>query len=70
MADCECLPKCPFFHDRMESMPAMAELMKQNYCTGNWARCARHQVFSVKGRDGVPSDLFPNQQERVAGLLA
>jgi hypothetical protein len=24
MADCECLPGCPFFNDRMQNMPAVS----------------------------------------------
>lgn len=70
MGDCECLPKCAFFHDKMENMPSMSEILKARYCQGDWAECARHQVFARLGREGVPGDLFPNQQDRVADLLS
>ncbi len=73
MAECECLPRCPFFHDQMESMPAMAEMVKAQYCSGDRAdnmKCARHMVFVVRGRDGVPSDLYPSELARAEALLA
>jgi hypothetical protein len=69
MADCECLPKCPFFHDKMENMPSMAEMLKERYCKGDWSACARHQIFETLGRENVPSDLFPNQQDVAAEML-
>jgi hypothetical protein len=70
MPDCVCLPKCPFFNDRMAEMPALAKSMKKKYCQGDFAACARYMVFSRKGREAVPSDLFPNQTDRVAAILA
>lgn len=69
MSDCECLERCPFFNDRMANMPAMAHLVKQRYCQGDWARCARHQVFEALGSEHVPSDLFPSQLERVEPII-
>ncbi len=67
--DCECLPGCPFFHDKMENKPALANLMKKQYCQGDATDCARHRIFEVKGKDAVPSDLFPNQTERANQIL-
>ena len=70
MADCECLETCPFFNDKMANMPSMAEMLKSRYCKGDWASCARHRVFTVLGTDGVPGDLFPNQEADANKLLA
>ncbi|MBN2694938.1 hypothetical protein JXR93_09770 [bacterium] len=69
MADCECLPKCPFFNDKMSNMPSMANLMKKKYCQGDKSECARYLIASKLGRDKVPSDLFPNQLERAFEIL-
>lgn len=69
MADCECLPRCPFFNDRMAGMPALADSMKKKYCQGGFDQCARHMVFKVLGSASVPLDLFPNQTDRVPALL-
>ena len=69
MTACVCLERCPFFNDRMAEMPAMAHLLKQRYCQGDWASCARHQVFEAVGAENVPGDLFPPQTERVEGII-
>lgn len=67
--DCECLPKCPFFHDRMQDMPASALLMKRTYCQDDWHHCARYMVFKAKGSDAVPIDLYPTQVEEARRIL-
>ena len=69
MADCECLAACPFFNDRMTGMPAMAEIMKKQYCRGDFANCARFTIREKLGKDKVPSDLFPNQMDRARQLI-
>jgi hypothetical protein len=70
MNDCECLAKCPFFNDKMANMPALSDMYKNSYCKGDWQKCARHMVFKQLGRDAVPMDLFPNQQDRATQILA
>lgn len=69
MPDCECLPKCPFFNDRMAQTPAMAQLLKKRYCLGDATGCARYIVFRAAGREAVPADLYPAEAERVPGIL-
>ena len=69
MADCECLPRCPFFHDKMENMPGMATILKNRYCRGDSSTCARHLVFRVAGSENVPGDLFPNENEKAHELV-
>lgn len=70
MAGCECLEKCAFFHDRMENMPAMAEMLKNRYCLGDYRACARHRVFERLGREAVPGDLFPADAEYADRILS
>ena len=70
MADCPCLPRCPFFHDKMESKAALADIYKKRYCLGDHLICARHMVFSKLGRTAVPADLYPNQADRAREILA
>jgi hypothetical protein len=69
MANCERLESCPFFNDRMASMPSIASIYKKQYCLGEPARCARLIVLKAKGADAVPIDLFPNQTEKAKALL-
>lgn len=70
MADWEFLPRCAFFHNRMEQMPASAEVIKLRYCKGDNATCARYMVAKGLGREKVTADLFPIQLERAKELLA
>ena len=69
MPDCECLPRCPFFHDRMERMPTMATLMKKRFCTWDNSECARFYIFKRLGPAKVPADMFPNQIERARAIV-
>lgn len=70
MNECDMLATCPFFNDRMAEKPATAGLFKNRYCLGDSSNCARHMVFKALGREAVPADLYPNQQERAQELLA
>ncbi len=69
MSSCECLANCPFFHDKMENMPAMADIFKNRYCRGDSLSCARHQVFVRLGKEKVPFDMFPNDASYADVLL-
>lgn len=70
MADCECLAGCLFFNDKMQNMPAAANLLKNRLCRGDNGKCARYMVVKAMGRSNVPADLSPNQVERAAAILA
>jgi hypothetical protein len=70
MADCECLPRCLFFNDKMAPMPALTDSYKKNYCHRDFASCARYMIFKARGREAVPGDLFPSQTDRAKALLA
>ncbi|MGE4529132.1 MAG: hypothetical protein AB7D00_12260 [Rhodospirillaceae bacterium] len=70
MPDCPCLPKCPFFNDRMAGMPTMANQLKDKFCKGDNAECARFMVFSQFGSERVPPTLFPSQVDQAKRLIA
>jgi len=70
MAECVCLPGCPFFNDKMQNMPALAGIMKKRYCMDDFDSCARYMVFTKLGKEKVPMDLYPNQVERANEILA
>jgi hypothetical protein len=70
---CDKLPTCIFFNDQMEGMPAVADLLKRQYCQGTFDACGRFRVASALGGSQVPRDLFPNdtvRAERILGLGA
>ena len=69
MKDCEHLPQCPFFHDKMGSMPALAFVYKKQYCQTDCSSCARYLVATALGPKAVPTDLYPTQVERAKSLI-
>ena len=69
MADCELIEKCIFFNDKMAKMPSTAEVYKKMYCRQDHANCARYMVFAAIGRENVPTDLFPNEQQRATSII-
>jgi hypothetical protein len=69
MAECEWAPSCRFFNDQMENMPTTAHLIKNKYCLSNNTACARYMAYKMLGRENIPSDLTPNQPERILELL-
>lgn len=70
MASCEYLNGCPFFFGKMENMPTMADMFRNNYCLGDNTHCARFVVREALGKGNVPSDLFPNDFERARRLAS
>ncbi|NJN98818.1 MAG: hypothetical protein HC875_34360 [Anaerolineales bacterium] len=70
MVECECLPRCLFFNDKMTEMPVTAERLKKKYCLTDNSRCARFMVFKALGREKVPIDLFPQNLDRAHQLIA
>ncbi|HEY5959425.1 MAG TPA: hypothetical protein VIV60_22860 [Polyangiaceae bacterium] len=69
MGQCEALEGCPFFNDKMVNMPAVAAIVKQNYCLGDHSQCARRLVRDTLGAGSVPVDLYPDQLARARQLL-
>ena len=69
MADCECLPKCPFFNDKMADMPAMASMYKKRYCEEDNSECGRYMIFSTLGKEHVPADLYPNDRVTAQAII-
>jgi hypothetical protein len=69
VADCESLPRCVFFNNKMSNMPASAELLKQQYCKNRFSTCARYLVMKSLGPEAVPADLFPGQKEMAEEII-
>lgn len=70
MANCLLTEKCIFFNDKMADMPGTASSFKRKYCQDDYASCARYEVYKAAGRDNVPKDLFPNQNDKVQKIIA
>ena len=70
MAECENLNKCPFFNDRLDNMPSIANMLKKNYCHGNKEECARYMVSTKLGKEKVTTNLFPNMRDEALSIIA
>jgi hypothetical protein len=70
MADCKILSGCIFFNDKMANMPGTAAGFKRKFCQGDNSKCARYIVLSALGKERVPTDLFPNQEDRARKIVA
>jgi hypothetical protein len=70
MNGCDRIEKCAFFTDKMDhQIPALAEVMKQSFCRGEWSTCARNTVAESLGKDAVPLDMYPNQYDRAQQMI-
>ena len=56
MSACAHVESCPLF--RLFTMSACLGIWKQNYCDGDWMRCARHQ--RAHAGEEVAPNLLPN----------
>ncbi len=70
MTECDRLPTCIFFNDRMENMPAVAALLKGKYCHGDFQGCARYRVAAKLGSTNVPGNLFPQDSAAADRIVA
>lgn len=69
MAECELITGCIFFNNKMQNMPATADILKNKYCKNAYTTCARHMVFKALGRPKVPTDLYPQQTDKAEKVI-
>ncbi len=70
MSKCELLETCPFFGDKMDEYPAGVAAMRRRYCQKDNSSCARYLIFKALGREKVPADLFPNDNNRAQLIIS
>jgi len=63
---CHYTINCDFYNDRLESIPDLAELMKENYCLGNFLACARYAFAKANGCTTVPDHILPNEHDFIS----
>jgi hypothetical protein len=69
MTTCERTENCPFFTTEVGFSPALNDAMKERYCLGEHAQCARRQAAqALGGFDMVPPDMLPSDFDRLAQL--
>lgn len=69
LATCEHTPICPFFISQVGYSPELYMTMKDKFCLGDNAGCARLLALDVVERvEDVPDDLIPSDHERLGTL--
>ncbi|MHB9004398.1 MAG: hypothetical protein ACYC6C_10105 [Coriobacteriia bacterium] len=69
MASCEYTSICPFFISQVGYSPELYMAMKDKFCLGDSAGCARLLAMDiVDRREDVPDDLLPSDNERLGTL--
>ena len=70
MVVCEAVINCCFYKDKLENMPDNAKSLKEDFCKGDSANCARRIVARRLGDRRVPKDLFPDQREKAIKIIS
>ena len=71
MPRCKRTEICPFFSEKIGFSPALNDAMKEQYCLGEHARCARKQAAeALGGIEFVPPDMMPSDFDRLAELTS
>jgi hypothetical protein len=68
MADCQKIPDCAFYNDRLSTMPGTAEFMKMVYCHQRFDECQRLQHskdVSVNEADNITDPVGLNVSAQV-----
>ncbi len=66
---CERLDICDFFKSEIK-IESIARRYKEKYCYTCKDACAIYMVYSSKGNEGIPSDLFPNEYDKALQLIS
>lgn len=67
---CEKLEKCPFYLQKMSMDSGLGAIYRKNYCESNKEKCARYLVATKLGPQYVPTDLYPNMQQRAKDIIS
>jgi hypothetical protein len=70
MGNCEQLPTCAFYNEKLKDLPGLSEGLKRLYCWNETPNCARFMVLKAIGREKIPLDLFPNELERAKTIIS
>lgn len=70
MAKCEIWEGCVFRNNRMPCDASLAAIYKRHYCSGDYTNCARYMIYKTAGKDFLPVNLYPNQQDRAREIVA
>jgi len=59
METCEYWSSCALFNEFQEKRLLTLDEIKEEYCAGNYSRCARYMIHRTHGPRKVPNSLLP-----------
>jgi hypothetical protein len=68
MPRCEYTETCPLFIAEVGYSPEFSEAMKRSFCLSDSSRCARLLAIAVVGRENVPAEMLPTDEELLEEL--
>ncbi len=60
MGGCDLRASCFFYNELLKDMPHTTEHLRDRYCNGDYAHCARFVISRRYGMDNVPTYIYPN----------
>jgi len=51
-------------------MPSIAKSLKEKFCQGDNTHCARYVVLKALGKEKVPGNLFPNDENEAKKVIS
>ncbi len=66
---CKYFKQSTFFDKQLSKMPSLANMLKQQFCYGDYVHCARYLVREKLGSEKLPPDLYPNDIDRGKSLV-
>jgi len=70
MARCELWESCTFHNNKMPCDASLGAIYKRHYCNGDYGNCARYMVYKALGKEVLPMNLYPNQQDRAREIIS
>jgi len=69
MTRCALADDCPFFNAEVGFSPDLNEAMRERFCLGDSAGCARLSAVAYMPREEIPADLLPTDAERLQRIV-
>ncbi len=69
MFECDMRSSCSFFNAARQGPSGIAGQLRDTYCAGNYAACARLLVYRSRGRYKVPDYLSPDDIQEACKIL-
>ncbi|MCE5184967.1 MAG: hypothetical protein LLF76_02435 [Planctomycetaceae bacterium] len=69
LCTCPLADRCAFYQRNKNFRPDISQQLKQEYCRGDFGRCARLRVHDRVGNEWVPLQMLPYHREWAEDIL-